>query len=101
MTTHDLKTWPESFAAVLSGAKTYEIRRDDRGFAVGDRLRLREWDPEWRTERYFIGDGEAVTSEPPHYTGREIIVEITHKTPGGAWGLPEGLCVLAIRKVEP
>lgn len=50
MNTHDLKTWPRFFGAVMSGAKTFEARKDDRGFAVGDRLMLREWDPE--TGRY-------------------------------------------------
>lgn len=43
--THRLKTWPGPFAALLEGTKTFELRRDDRGYAVGDVLDLIEWDP--------------------------------------------------------
>lgn len=43
---HELKTLPQFFAAVESGAKTFEIRSDDRGYRVGDILFLREWDRE-------------------------------------------------------
>lgn len=43
---HDLKTWPEFFARLWDGSKTFELRKDDRGFSVGDRLKLREWNPE-------------------------------------------------------
>jgi Domain of unknown function (DUF3850) len=44
---HELKCWPVFFNKVLSGEKTFEVRRDDRTppFAVGDVLRLCEWDP--------------------------------------------------------
>jgi hypothetical protein len=58
---HDLKSWPEYFVAVADGRKTFEVRKSDRGFMVGDHLRLREWDP--RTEQY---------------TGREIERRITY-----------------------
>lgn len=49
-TVHDLKTWPAYWPALESGAKTFEIRRNDRGFQPGDTLNLREWDPD--TELY-------------------------------------------------
>lgn len=39
---HKLKTDPEVFRATINGSKTYELRKDDRGFAVGDTLTLRE-----------------------------------------------------------
>jgi len=32
---HELKTWPEPFAGILAGRKRYEIRKNDRGYAVG------------------------------------------------------------------
>lgn len=52
MPEHRLRTWPEYFAAIRSGAKTFELRKDDRTprFAVGDTLYLEEFNPE--TGRY-------------------------------------------------
>lgn len=44
-TIHELKTWPKYYEAVVSGAKTFEARKNDRNFKEGDLLRLREWDP--------------------------------------------------------
>ena len=38
MKTHDLKILPEYFEAVTSGMKTFELRKDDRGFATGDHV---------------------------------------------------------------
>lgn len=50
MTMHELKTWPPYFEAVAKGEKTFEVRKNDRGFRRGDVLCLREWDP--KTEKY-------------------------------------------------
>jgi hypothetical protein len=49
---HELKTWPEYFEAIVNGDKTFELRKDDRGFKVGDVLRLREWNPE---KKFYSG----------------------------------------------
>ena len=76
MTTHYLKTWPAPFEQVWNGRKTFEIRKDDRGFEVGDTLRLRE----------YVLDADA-------YTGREVRVHVTYIA-RDAWGLPHDLVVM-------
>lgn len=40
---HFLKTLPEFFQAVIDGRKPFELREDDRGFKVGDRVILEEY----------------------------------------------------------
>lgn len=61
---HQLKTWPEYFQAIADGKKTFEVRKDDRGFQVNDFLHLQEWDP-------LKGE----------YTGREIFKMVTYLLP--------------------
>lgn len=50
MTTHYLKTVQPYFDSIWSGEKLFELRKNDRGFAVHDDLILREYDP--RTDTY-------------------------------------------------
>lgn len=80
MSVHELKTWPEYFAAVASGAKPFEVRQNDRGFEVGDRLRLREWN---RDEKA--------------YTGRVLEREVCYILRGPAFGIKRGWCVMGFR----
>lgn len=44
-TTHEVKTLPEYFWPQVTGRKPFDVRRDDRGYQVGDILRQREWTP--------------------------------------------------------
>lgn len=90
MNTHTLKTDPAVFADVLSGAKTFEIRLNDRGFQVGDTLRLLE------TEH----DGADMRSGAPLiYTGREVTKTVSHILTG--YGLTEGWCCLSFALPVP
>lgn len=76
---HDLKIWPEQFAALKSGAKRHEIRAFDRPYAVGDTLRLREYNPNTKT-----------------FSGDLVDVRITHITAPGTFGLPGSVGAMSI-----
>lgn len=43
---HELKIWPQYYSRVADGTKTFEVRKNDRGFQPGDTVRLREFDPQ-------------------------------------------------------
>lgn len=111
--THELKCWPGPFEAVWNGIKRYEIRKADRNFALGDELRLREWQPvhegdcqwhsdldEQQTERSDFrcklckrGKDDALAGT---YTRRELFAEVVYLTKPGEWGLPDNLCVMSL-----
>ncbi len=57
--THFLKITEEHFINVLKGIKTFEIRKNDRDYKIGDELVLRLWKKE-------------------KYTGDNITVKITY-----------------------
>lgn len=43
--THTVKCWPEFFRRLADGSKTFEVRKNDRGYQCGDDLVIKEWDP--------------------------------------------------------
>lgn len=74
---HELKCWPNYFKDLMNG-KTFEVRRDDRSFRVGDTLRLRE------CQRGGV------------YTGREMVRRVTYILPGDQHGIEKGYVVMAM-----
>jgi len=85
--THELKTDPAVFAAVLAGAKTHEIRLNDRGFQVGDELLLRE------TMATGADMRSLPRTYPLTYTGRTATRIVSHIQTG--YGLADGWCILS------
>ena len=85
-TTHRLKCLPEFFQPLWNSEKTFEVRRDDRGFRAGDHLMLAEW------------------AEAGGYTGREITAEVTYLFSGastlGSLLLPADVVVMALCEVS-
>ncbi|QHM74129.1 hypothetical protein C7M52_00050 [Mixta theicola] len=86
---HQLKIAPVYFNAVVTGEKKAELRRDDRGYKVGDVLSLCEWNH----------DGK--------YTGKVCAAVITHMLPvndilpmPGNW-IPGHWVMLSIRPLTP
>lgn len=75
------KCLPKYYAAVRDMLKTFEIRKDDSDYEVGDILELREWDGK-------------------EYTGHKITREITYILRDcPEYGLADGFCILAIQPV--
>ena len=66
MNTHKLKTWPSFFKDFLDKGKSFDIRRNDRDYQVGDTVVLQEYDP--------------IEEE---YTGRTLNRKITYITDYG------------------
>lgn len=86
MMNHEFKTWPEFFAALLAGEKTFELRKDDRGFVIGDILHLREYDLETRTY-----SGRVVR--------RKVIYLLGHRATAGCaatFGLQPGYVIMGL-----
>lgn len=76
---HCLKCEPEYFTDIEIGAKTFEVRKNDRGFRVGDYIGLNEYDPVMQ-----------------RYTGRDLLVEITYMLDDERF-CKEGYCVMGIQ----
>lgn len=81
---HILKTWPPYFCDIVSGIKTFEIRKDDRGFNVGDILKLLEYD-----------------NASGKYSNRRLYRQISYKMDGGQFGIESGYCVLGLSLLSP
>jgi len=67
MKQHRIKTWRKFFDYIWKGEKTFELRYNDRKYAVGDILLLEEYNP--HTHRF---------------TGRWIEAYVTYLTAGFA-----------------
>ena len=82
MKRHELKILPQYYRAVRSGEKTFELRKNDRDFKVGDALTLKEFD---------------ATSGV--YSGRELYTEVTYVLENCPnYGLADGFCILGLSK---
>lgn len=75
---HQLKIEPQFFDDVVSGKKTFEIRKNDRDFKVGDFLALDEY-----------ADNK--------FSGRCCLVEALYILYGGTKSLPLGYVCMSIR----
>lgn len=79
MSIHNLKCRPENFDPIHDRSKNFELRFDDRNFAVGDFLILREYD-----------------ESSDYYSGRKAIRRISYLATGPRNGLSAGFAILSL-----
>ena len=78
--THEVKLATSWWADIVSGKKRFELRKNDRGYKVGDKLLMQE---------YAAGA----------YTGRSILADITYTLEEYS-GLAEGYAILGIELLK-
>lgn len=82
---HSLKTIQPYFNQVGDDLKTFEIRKTDRPYRVGDTLILQEYDPVLET-----------------YSGKQISREVTSVLINAPdFGLMDGYCIMSIKPLIP
>ena len=86
---HYLKTWPVYYNAVHLDQKSFEVRKNDSDFVVGDMVVLEEWAP----------NNDKDLSEGGEYTGRKLFRRISYIMNGGSFGLEKGNVILSLKKV--
>lgn len=94
MKTHVLKVDPEYMPALIDGSKTFDVRRNDRGFQRGDRLELVAQHP----HSYGIDCKGAQCHSQPAFQLRTITYVYAGDPRFG--GLQPGYVVLALGDVE-
>ncbi|MFT5669070.1 MAG: hypothetical protein ACI9DK_003281 [Vicingaceae bacterium] len=77
---HLLKILPEYFEEVVKGTKTFEVRKNDRGFKVGDILELAEY-------------CHSIQS----FTGRFCEKKVSYILEGGSFGIEKGFVVMGLQ----
>lgn len=70
---HELKILPEYFQAVISGEKTFEIRKNDRPFHKGDLLALNEYDGQYWTGNSCLVYIDYILDNPD-YVKKDMVV---------------------------
>ena len=81
MKVHELKIWHKYCIQIVLGYKTFEIRKNDRNYQVGDILHLKE-----------------TNDDTDEYTGFEMFVIVKYIHEG--LGLQEGYICMAFKTVE-
>lgn len=70
---HELKIYPEYFKAVISGEKTFEIRKNNRPFHKGDLLALNEFDGQFWTGNSCLVYIDYILDNPD-YVRKDMVV---------------------------
>ena len=79
--THELKILPMYFQVVWDGKKTFEVRKNDRGYKPNDILVLKEWDG-------------------TKYTGSAVCKRVGYMLTDTIDGIEKGYCVLGLKDFE-
>lgn len=73
---HELKLYLDFFEEVISGEKSFEIRKNDRQFRVGDMLALNEYDGNRYTGRSCLVYVDYIMNSPEYVKEGMVVMSI-------------------------
>ncbi len=89
MKLHILKIKEEYFHAILDGVKTFELRKNDRNYQVGDLIHFKDVEGEEFNYCFFSSDDEYA---------EKIVFQITYVLKNvPEYGLDKDYCILGIK----
>ena len=96
MKLHELKILHEYLVDITIGTKTFELRKNDRDYQVGDLIRFIDKDYADRDYKLFhkYDDTEPYIDENQLYRITYVLKDV------GVFGLDKDYCILAIKKLE-
>src|ERR1700759_5655955 len=106
MKEHELKCWPPHFGNIVAGLKTFELRKCDRDFTVGDILYLKEFIPcrscSGRGKRRFFEEIKTCVlcnGMGGGYTTQTAKVKVIHILKGSdaPYGIDDDYCIMSIK----
>lgn len=94
MKIHELKILPKYFNDVVSGKKTFELRKNDREFQVGDVLLLKEFN---LNKKY-----ETIEGAESYFSGKKVLRQVTYilKDETESIGLDKDYAILGIKPID-
>jgi hypothetical protein len=93
---HELKTDPEHYNNIEANHKTHTVRRDDRGYMVGDYVVLRK--TKYTGKEMRGHDGKGGERMPLVYTGVSLMCKITNIYNGP--GVCTGYAALSLKIID-
>ena len=98
---HEVKCFPEYFAELKSGIKTFEVRKKDRPYQVGDILALNEFTPfeyEYSSEEMRESFSRTVNGVG-RYSGDCLLFKITYILDDPQY-CKDGMVILGLARCE-
>lgn len=95
---HSVKCHPDYFKTLKDGTKTFEVRKKDRLYEVGDHLAVNEFVPNTQIDPYSLNAGLRQTSGGA-YTGDSLLYKITYILDDPQY-CKDGMVILGLARCE-
>lgn len=98
---HEVKCYPKYFESLKSGAKTFEVRKKDRPYQIGDLLAVNEFAPfDYKfSSADMFEEFSRVVNGTGRYSGSHLLFKITYILDDPQY-CKDGMVILGLARCE-